>query len=314
MSFELNVKPIKGDLIRVKRKLGYYHYGIYIGHNKVIHYSAPEDDSIFDNRNIEIRKGDLQANFLRGDTLEVNIPYSSFYYRFVVCKRAKKLLGVHKFRDQDYDLLKNNCEHFANYCYFGEAVSAQSDYASQGLMGVFSSLGVKIFNNLGKRYRKKQELKHIEEIQLEQEKKKELKKKKGRVVAEQEPIVVTEVEVSDAQPEENKKDKKKNKKVVQEAPVETPIEEQAISKKDKKKSKNVETAELVTETPVEEPKSKKIKKKDKQVEEEISAEVPIEEPTDNKKKKKDKKSNPEPAPVEEAEVPEEDRKSKKKKK
>ena len=95
MSFELNVKPIKGDLIRVKRKLGYYHYGIYIGHNKVIHYSAPEDDSIFDNRNIEIRKGDLQANFLRGDTLEVNIPYSSFYYRFIVCRRAKKLLGVH---------------------------------------------------------------------------------------------------------------------------------------------------------------------------------------------------------------------------
>lgn len=288
MSFELNVKPIKGDLIRVKRKLGYYHYGIYIGHNKVIHYSAPEDDSIFDNRNIEIRKGDLQENFLRGDTLEVNIPYSSFYYRFIVCRRAKKLLGVHKFRDQDYDLLKNNCEHFANYCYFGEAVSAQSDYASQGLMGVFSSLGVKIFNNLGKHYRKKQELKHIEEIQLEQEKKKELKKK-GRVVAEQEPIVVTEVEVSDAQPEENKKDKKKNKKVVQEAPVETPVEEVPEVKKDKKKNKKAAVEEPVSENPVEEP-------------------------AENKKKKKDKKAAPEPAPTEEVEVPEEDKKTKKKKK
>ena len=288
MSFELNVKPIKGDLIRVKRKLGYYHYGIYIGHNKIIHYSAPEDDSIFDNRNIEIRKGDLKENFLRGDTLEVNIPYSSFYYRFIVCKRAKKLLGVHKFRDVDYDLLKNNCEHFANYCYFGEAVSAQSDYASQGLMGVFSSLGVKIFNNLGKRYRKKQELKHIEEIQLEQEKKKELKKK-GRVVAEQEPIVVTEVEVSDAQPIENKKDKKKNKKVIQEASVETPVEDVTEVKKNKKKNKKAAVEEPVSDTPVEEP-------------------------VENKKKKKDKKYNPEPAPVEEMEVPEEDKKSKKKKK
>ena len=288
MSFELNVKPIKGDLIRVKRKLGYYHYGIYIGHNKIIHYSAPEDDSIFDNRNIEIRKGDLKENFLRGDTLEVNIPYSSFYYRFIVCKRAKKLLGVHKFRDQEYDLLKNNCEHFANYCYFGEAVSAQSDYASQGLMGVFSSLGVKIFNNLGKRYRKKQELKHIEEIQLEQEKKKELKKK-GRVVAEQEPIVVTEVEVSDAQPIENKKDKKKNKKVIQEASVETPVEDVTEVKKNKKKNKKAAVEEPVSDTPVEEP-------------------------VENKKKKKDKKYNPEPAPVEEMEVPEEDKKSKKKKK
>ena len=289
MSFELNVKPIKGDLIRVKRKLGYYHYGIYIGHNKVIHYSAPEDDSIFDNRNIEIRKGDLKENFLRGDTLEVNIPYCSFYYRFIVCRRAKKLLGVHKFRDQDYDLLKNNCEHFANYCYFGEAVSAQSDYASQGLMGVFSSLGVKIFNNLGKHYRKKQELKHIEEIQLEQEKKKELKKKKGRVVSEQEPIVVTEVEVSDAQPEENKKDKKKNKKVIQEAPVGTPVEEVTEVKKDKKKNKKAAVEEPVSE-------------------------APAGEPVENKKKKKDKKAAPEPALVEEVVVPEEDKKSKKKKK
>lgn len=292
MSFELNVKPIKGDLIRVKRKLGYYHYGIYIGHNKVIHYSAPEDDSIFDNRNIEIRKGDLQANFLRGDTLEVNIPYSSFYYRFIVCKRAKKLLGVHKFRDVDYDLLKNNCEHFANYCYFGEAVSAQSDYASQGLMGVFSSLGVKIFNNLGKRYRKKQELKHIEEIQLEQEKKKELKKK-GRVVAEQEPIVVTEVEVSDAQPVENKKEKKKNKKVIQEAPVETLAEEITEVKKDKKKNKKAAVEEPVSETPVEKPVENKKKKKGKKIETEAAPaveETPTEEtPVEDKKSKKKKK-------------------------
>ena len=288
MSFELNVKPIKGDLIRVKRKLGYYHYGIYIGHNKVIHYSAPEDDSIFDNRNIEIRKGDLKENFLRGDTLEVNIPYCSFYYRFIVCRRAKKLLGVHKFRDQEYDLLKNNCEHFANYCYFGEAVSAQSDYASQGLMGVFSSLGVKIFNNLGKRYRKKQELKHIEEIQLEQEKRKELKKK-GRVVAEQEPIVVTEVEVSDAQPVENKKDKKKNKKVIQEATVEAPVEEITEVKKDKKKNKKAAVEEPVSETPVEESVENKKKKKDKKaaptVEETPTEEAPVEDKKSKKKKK-----------------------------
>ncbi|MCR5308600.1 MAG: lecithin retinol acyltransferase family protein [Bacilli bacterium] len=288
MSFEINVKPIKGDLIRVKRKLGYYHYGIYIGHNKVIHYSAPEDDSIFDNRNIEIRKGELDKNFLRGDVLEVNIPYSSFYYRFVVCRRAKKLLGVHKFRDQDYDLLKNNCEHFANYCYFGEAVSAQSDYASQGLMGVFSSLGVKIFNNLGKRYRKKQELKNIDDIKLEEEKRKELKKKKGKVVDAQEPIVVTEVEVASEEPQENKKDKKKNKKEAEQVVADTPIEEVTETKKNKKKKKEVE----VEETPVE---------------------APIEQPVENKKKKKDKKTSSEPAPLETVEEAVEEKKSTKKK-
>jgi len=294
MSFEINVKPIKGDLIRVKRKLGYYHYGIYIGHNKVIHYSAPEDDSIFDNRKIEIRKGELDKNFLRGDVLEVNIPYSSFYYRFVVCRRAKKLLGVHKFRDQDYDLLKNNCEHFANYCYFGEAVSAQSDYASQGLMGVFSSLGVKIFNNLGKRYRKKQELKNIDDIKLEEEKRKELKKKKGKVVDAQEPIVVTEVEVASEEPQENKKEKKKKQEVVEQAPVETVVVEEAPkSKKDKKKKKDEEITPTVEEAPVEEPIDKKKKKKDKKVEAEAAPaveETPTEEvPVEDKKSKKKKK-------------------------
>lgn len=194
MSFEINVKPIKGDIIRVKRKLGYYHYGIYIGHNQVIHYSAPKDDSIFDNRNITICKGYLEENFLRGDVLEVNIPYNSFYYRFTVCRRAKKLLGTHKFRGQEYDLLKNNCEHFANYCYYGEAVSSQSDYASAGLMGVFSSLGVKIFNNLGKRYREKNGLTDIEETK-DSKKKKEKKQKTKKTKEQKKTTEAVEVEV-----------------------------------------------------------------------------------------------------------------------
>ncbi|MCQ2087290.1 MAG: lecithin retinol acyltransferase family protein [Bacilli bacterium] len=155
MSYEINVKPIKGDIIRVKRKLGYYHFGIYIGNNQVIHYSAEKDDSIFDNTNIKICLADLEEGFLRGDVLEVNIPFDSFFSRRVIVKRAKNLLGTHKFRGSDYDLLNNNCEHVARYCYYGDAVSAQSEYMSRGVMGVVSSTGVKVFNHLGKRYREK---------------------------------------------------------------------------------------------------------------------------------------------------------------
>lgn len=159
----MNVKPNKGDIIRVKRKLGYYHYGIYIGKNTVIHYSADHSDSIFDNSKIKIQKADLETGFLRGDVLEVNIPYDSYYFRFVVCRRAKKFLGQHNFRGSVYDVLKNNCEHFANYCYYGEAVSSQSDYASAGVLGVFSSLGVRIFNKIGNNY-KKNRIKNIKNI------------------------------------------------------------------------------------------------------------------------------------------------------
>ena len=279
MSFEINVKPIKGDIIRVKRKLGYYHYGIYIGHNKVIHYSAPEDDSIFDNRNISIRMGDLDKNFLRGDVLEVNIPYSSFYFRFVVCRRAKKLLGTHKFRDVEYDLLKNNCEHFANYCYFGDAVSAQSDYASQGLMGVFSSLGVKIFNNLGKRYRKKQGLESLEEKEEQAKNKKEAKKEKRKLFGKkkEEPTEeATQVDEADKQenspeePKRSKKDKNKKKENV-EVPVEVVGVEPEPSKKEKKKKKkeveepkqNEEAKEVDFDVTVDADKAKKETKKKK---------------------------------------------------
>ena len=290
MSFEINVKPIKGDIIRVKRKLGYYHYGIYIGHNKVIHYSAPEDDSIFDNRNISIRMGDLQKNFLRGDVLEVNIPYSSFYFRFVVCRRAKKLLGTHKFRDVEYDLLKNNCEHFANYCYFGDAVSAQSDYASQGLMGVFSSLGVKIFNNLGKRYRKKQGLESLEEKEEEAKNKKEAKKQKklfGKKKAEEEQVVTGEEQTATEEAKPNKKDKKKEN--IPEVAVEVVGIEKEPSKKDKKKKKEP------VEQPVEENKEVDIdvtaaseEKKDKKKKGKVES-TPVEEPAPVEEKKPNKK-------------------------
>lgn len=156
MSFLKDIKPKKGDLIRVQRKIGYFHFGIYIGHNKVIHFSADKDDSIFDNTNIKIQKCKLE-DFLRGDTLEVNYPYSGFYKRWVVCRRAKKKLGDKYFNDRAYDLLENNCEHFANYCYYGVSVSDQSDAVNKGPVGIFSRLGVSLFNSLVKSHVSKQD-------------------------------------------------------------------------------------------------------------------------------------------------------------
>lgn len=155
MNFVINGELKKGDLIRVRRKLGYYHFGIYVGNNQVIHYTADKNDSIFDNSSIEVMQSDLDSGFLRGDTLEVQFPFDSTYFRFVVCKRAKKLLGTKQFRGMPYDVLKNNCEHFATYCYYGEATSNQSEAVSTGVKGVMASIGVDIFNEIGKQYAKK---------------------------------------------------------------------------------------------------------------------------------------------------------------
>lgn len=150
MSFVKNVEPLKGDLIRVQRKLGYYHFGIYIGHGKIVHFSADKDDSIFDNTHIRIQLGKLE-DFLRGDILEVNLPFNALYSRGQVCRRAKKMVGSKELEGKVYDLLGNNCEHFANYCYYGYSISDQSVAANKGAVGVFSRLGVSIFNGIIKR-------------------------------------------------------------------------------------------------------------------------------------------------------------------
>jgi len=147
MSFIKNVEPLKGDLIRVQRKIGYYHFGIYIGDGFVIHFSADEDDSIFDNSHISIRQARLKG-FLRGDIIEVNLPFNALYSRNGVVKRAKKMLGSKKLEGKLYDLLDNNCEHFANYCYYGYTISDQSVAASKGAKGIFSRFGVALFNNI----------------------------------------------------------------------------------------------------------------------------------------------------------------------
>ena len=150
MSFVKSVEPLKGDLIRVQRKLGYFHFGIYIGKGKVIHFSANKDDSIFDNTHISISEAKLE-DFLRGDILEVNLPFNALYSRREVVKRAKKMLGSKLLEGNVYDLLGNNCEHFANYCYYGYLISDQSVAANKGAVGVVSRLGVSIFNNIIKR-------------------------------------------------------------------------------------------------------------------------------------------------------------------
>lgn len=100
--------------IKVKRSF-YYHHGIYIGKNKVIHFNG------------ELFRGKSGAKititslneFLRGGSLEV-VPYKIGIDEVEVLKRANSLLNR-----GDYSILFNNCEHFANYCFTGVGISKQ---------------------------------------------------------------------------------------------------------------------------------------------------------------------------------------------
>jgi hypothetical protein len=104
----------RGDQIYVMREFlnlkgVYEHHGIDCGDGTVIHY----------------RKGDetiartSMATFADGRTIYVK-PYSTSFIPDVVVRRAEGRLGERK-----YNLLFNNCEHFATWCKTGVNESCQ---------------------------------------------------------------------------------------------------------------------------------------------------------------------------------------------
>lgn len=115
--------PIKGDHIRVSRTL-YYHHGIYVSDNKVIHYNTDGDgDGLSGNAKVLCTSLD---DFLEGGDCEVRnyslLEKESLFPRAVIVKRAESKLGK-----GGYNLFFNNCEHFANWCATGKRKSDQVD-------------------------------------------------------------------------------------------------------------------------------------------------------------------------------------------
>lgn len=119
--FEILEKfPSPGDIVFTDRGL-YKHYGIYAGHNKVIHFAGPKGHEI-DASKADIIETSVE-DFLKGDLLGVQddgdrkpLPKRE------IIRRAKSKLYSCK---GDYSLLFNNCEHFANWCRYDEHTSSQ---------------------------------------------------------------------------------------------------------------------------------------------------------------------------------------------
>lgn len=132
----------KGDIIKCFRGL-YYHFGIYVGNNKVIHFSSPYGKET-DASEADVIETSLMQ-FCNGDVAVVDHSMPACYTGEEVVRRAKSKLGSLKGK---YNLLNNNCEHFANWCRCGESKSKQSDLAIMGLGFLALGFGV-IFN--GKR-------------------------------------------------------------------------------------------------------------------------------------------------------------------
>lgn len=136
--------PVMGDHIRVKRMHGIYtHHGIYVSDNEVIHFTGTDDDSIMDSSKNRVISSDLNF-FLKGGELEVkeytDEEFQDLYAPDQIVAYARSCLG-----DGDYNVLFNNCEHFANVCTLGRFRSHQVERLFQNKesddMGVFDTIG-----------------------------------------------------------------------------------------------------------------------------------------------------------------------------
>lgn len=103
-------------------KINYEHYGIYIGDNKVIHYNSVDGTM----KNAEISEGDMSKNFPSGKYFVLDFGDNAKFSADDTVKRAKSRLG-----ENNYNLITNNCEHFAVWCKTDNAVSYQIDSLSE---------------------------------------------------------------------------------------------------------------------------------------------------------------------------------------
>jgi phosphopantetheinyl transferase len=108
-----------GDMIRISFG-NFYHYGIFASEDEVIQFGLPPFDGLLNRKfeDIAVCVSDIDT-FAGGRVVEVaSVEKSDKQKRLSPKKtvqRARERIG-----EKGYDILHNNCEHFARYCYFGE--------------------------------------------------------------------------------------------------------------------------------------------------------------------------------------------------
>ena len=115
----IEIKPMPGDVLSVNRGI-YKHYGVYVGNDTVVHFSGGEGFELSTKRAC-IRKTSLE-NFRKNDEIQIETRCCESYSRKETVMRALGAVGTEKGK---YALPWNNCEHFANWCRYGEKRSSQ---------------------------------------------------------------------------------------------------------------------------------------------------------------------------------------------
>ncbi|CEO09590.1 lecithin retinol acyltransferase family protein [Paraclostridium sordellii] len=109
-----------GDLIFVDHGL-YKHFGIYINDDCIIHYDGKLDDRFL--RNMCVRQTGMDRFLAGKDNFKIlNLSKNPIPPHEVV-NRAKSHLN-----ERNFNLILNNCEHFAYWCKTGSKKSYQVNF------------------------------------------------------------------------------------------------------------------------------------------------------------------------------------------
>lgn len=123
-------KPQPGDVLSVNRGL-YKHYGVYVGNNTVVHFSGGSGHEL-SSRRACIRKTTLD-DFSKDGEVQVETKCAESFSRKETVMRALNAVGGEKGK---YALPWNNCEHFANWCRYGQKCSVQVEQFAASLASI----------------------------------------------------------------------------------------------------------------------------------------------------------------------------------
>ena len=116
-------EPYFGAHIRVQVQ-SIYHHGIYIGNDEVIQFGLPID-VLRPKEEVKVLKSSVEE-FLQGGFLEVRI-FDRKERKIKNDDQKIVEIAISKLGEEGYDIVHNNCEHFANFCVFNKKESQQVD-------------------------------------------------------------------------------------------------------------------------------------------------------------------------------------------
>jgi len=120
-----------GDILSVFRGI-YFHYGVYVGNGRVVHFCSTTRNEL-DSLSADIVETSI-SRFANGDPISVDTQIAPVFDREEIVRRARKSIGT---KLGTYNLLSNNCEHFANWCRCGKLVSHQRNFVESVVDEIF---------------------------------------------------------------------------------------------------------------------------------------------------------------------------------